>query len=51
MKVIYIKSCENCPNIRQGSKWEYCHLNSSQSHLLENYVIPEWCPLDEEEVE
>ena len=48
MKVIHIKSCKDCPYIEPGSKWEYCKLNGSQSHLLPDFSFPEWCPLDDE---
>ena len=47
MKIIYVESCKNCPNIRQGSKWEYCYLNGSQNHLLSDFSFPVWCPLED----
>ena len=47
-KIIRVDSCKNCPNIRQGSKWEFCYLNGSQNKLSSDYSIPVWCPLDDE---
>lgn len=54
MKVIYITSCENCPNVRKtaesahSEKSAYCSLNGAQNQLdTNNYEIPPWCPLEE----
>jgi hypothetical protein len=48
MKYIKVSSCKNCPNKRQGSKWEYCYLNGSQNKLTPDYSVPNWCPLPED---
>lgn len=47
MKVIYVESCENCPNVRKRAIYDYCVLNGAQNPLALDYKIPTWCPLDE----
>ena len=47
MKVIYVESCENCPNVRKMAISVYCVLNGAQNPLPLDYKIPEWCPLED----
>ena len=47
MKVIYVESCENCPNVRKMAISAYCYLNGVQNPLPLDYKIPEWCLLDD----
>lgn len=56
MKIIYIKSCQECPY--QDREWErefqrmvYCCLllvtNRVDCQFLNANIIQEWCPLEE----
>ena len=47
MKVIFVKSCENCPNVRKMALMSYCYLDGAFTPLALDYKIPKCCPLDE----